>query len=98
MKGRGLTLLPRRHRRRGTCRSRRRVDADHGGCRSFSESLLGEAMMREGDRGSGLCARWKGEGDRGSLVLTVKIGKGEGITEGMGGFQVNPAADARPVS
>ena len=46
--------------------------------------------MREGDRGSGLCARWKGEEDRGSLVLTVKIGKEEVITEGRGFSKLTP--------
>jgi hypothetical protein len=56
----------------------------------------GSEQGRKRVKGSGLQAI--PGGDRGSLVLTVKIGKGEGITEGMGGFQVNPAADARPVS
>jgi hypothetical protein len=47
----------------------------------------GEAMMREGDRGYSVSAhsgKGKGKGIGGLWsVLTVKIGKGEGITEGM---------------
>jgi hypothetical protein len=96
VKGRGLTLLPRRHRRRATCRSRRRVDADHGGCRSFSESQPGEAVMREGDRGSSVSAHGgKGKGIGGLVSAHGEDRKGEGITEGMPVSKFNRAADAR---